>query len=424
MTKTRLTVRVELVAIEARLDLAERVALERHAEGQRLGCLFDLLRVEPLSALDQDIGSKQPGVERRQRALDIDCAEAITLPLIDGEGNEEAATAGIEIGGGRDDADVGVAVLHVELPQQLAIETEAVLIVDIVALEKAQDVRLRRRNDVAELRIAEGGVADKIDGPHLGGGPFRDLEHHVDAVGIEVDDLGIDLCAVEALAPVDVEDALNVGLHARAGIDGARLELHLRGEGFVVDLPVAFKGDVAHDRVFDDDNDDGAPLPPDTNVLEQAGGKQDLQRFVDLGGIVAVARRKSEVRADRLRLYPLVAFDTDGLDGGALSERGKLAKARAHTQRERDATQHKEGCEQPSGERPPHHYWCLPLKADPRRRYGFRRQTGRLLWPFLGSYPLMPAGAFRPPRSIRSLILSLTKTYFESSHSRLQKSST
>ncbi len=173
----------------------------------------------------------------------------------------------------------------------------------------------------------------KVDGPHLGGGALGDLEHHVDAVGVEVDDLGIDPGTIEALAPVDVEDALDVRLHPRAGIDGARLELHLRDERLVFDLPIAFKGNAAHDRVLDDDDDNSAAVAADADILEQAGGEQDLQRFVDLGGIVTVAGRKGEVSADRLRLDALVAFDTNGLDRGALSVRGKLAELRSHPAR-------------------------------------------------------------------------------------------
>jgi hypothetical protein len=71
--------------------------------------------------------------------------------------------------------------------------------------------------------------------------------------------------------------------------------LHLGLEGLIVDLPIAFKGNPADDRVLDDDNDDGGTVAPDANVLEQARGEQDFQRFVDLGGIVSVARRESEV---------------------------------------------------------------------------------------------------------------------------------
>ena len=135
---------------------------------------------------------------------------------------------------------------------------------------------------------------------------------------------------------------------------------------------------------------------PDAHVLEQAGGEQRLQQFVDLGRIVSVAGGEGKIRADRLRLDALVAFDPDGLDD-ALGMRGKIAKARAKTQRERDGTQHKEGREQPSGQRPPHHFWCLPLEADPRRRYGLQAETGLVLWPIFDSSLITTNGGLAAP---------------------------
>ena len=86
-------------------------------------------------------------------------------------------------------------------------------------------------------------------------------------------------------------------------------------------------------------------------------------------GIVGVARGEGEIGADRLGLDALVALDADVLDD-ALGMRGQVAKTHAETQRERDATQHKEGREQPSGERPPHHSGVFPSKPIPAGRYG------------------------------------------------------
>ena len=120
----------------------------------------------------------------------------------------------------------------------------------LVPLRKLSRVGLRGRDHVAQLRIAEGRVADEIDGPDLGGRALVDLEHHVDAVVVEIDDLGIDLGGIEALAPVEVEDALDVGLHAGARIDRAGLELNLRSQRVVLDLPIPLERDAGDDRVF------------------------------------------------------------------------------------------------------------------------------------------------------------------------------
>src|SRR5665809_12887 len=97
---------------------------------------------------------------------------------------------------------------------------------------------------------------------------------------------------------------------------------------------------------------------PYAHVLEKTGGEQGLEGFVEQGRVVGVAGGETQVGADGLGLDPPIALDTDGLDG--LGFRRKIAKARAKAQRERDATQHQEGCEQPSSQRPPHHFWCLP----------------------------------------------------------------
>src|SRR3990170_3440672 len=102
----------------------------------------------------------------------------------------------------------------------------------------------------------------------------------------------------------------------------------------------------------------------------------------------------------------------------------KLAKAGAEAQRERDGAQHKEGRKQPSGQRPPHHYWCLPLKADsppPLRLLKAKLATfcGRFLVPA----SLCQRGPWGPHRVSGLSALILTKTCCKSSHSRLQRSS-
>ena len=210
----------------------------------------------------QDRSPQGVDIERGKRALHVDGAEAVALALADGEGDEEAAPVAVEIGGRRDDAGIGIAVLKIELTQQLAVEAQAVGVVDIGALEEAEKVRLRRRDHEAELRIAEGLVANEIDGLDLGGRSLIDLEHDVDAVVVEIDDLGIDGGGVIALPAIDIEDALDVGLDASARIDRAGLELNLGCERVVLDLAIPFERDAGDDRVFLNDDDDGRALAP------------------------------------------------------------------------------------------------------------------------------------------------------------------
>ena len=181
---------------------------------------------------------------------------------------------------------IGVAVLQVVLPDQLAVEVHAVRIVDRRSLEEVEPAHLRRRDDVAQLAVGEGVIADEVDAFDFRRGAFGDFEHEVDAILLELDDLRLDAGGKEALPAIDVENALHVGLGLGAREHRSRLELDLAGQRRRIDLAVAFEGDLVDDRVFLDRHDDGRTLVVDRNVGEEAGRKQRLDRGVDFGGTV------------------------------------------------------------------------------------------------------------------------------------------
>ena len=58
--------------------------------------------------------------------------------------------------------------------------------------------------------------------------PLVDLEHDVDAVLVELDDLRLDAGGVAALAAIELDDPGDVGAGARAGEDLARREPDFR----------------------------------------------------------------------------------------------------------------------------------------------------------------------------------------------------
>ncbi len=157
-------------------------------------------------------------------------------------------------------------------------------------------------DDVAQLAVAEGAIADEIDALDLGRPALGDLEHEIDAVLLELDDFRLDRRGEAALAAIDVEDALHVGLRAGAGEHRARLELDLGGQRRRIDLAVALEGDLIDDRVLDHGNDGSVALTIDADVGEQARREQRAERAIDLAGVVVVTRRELEVRANRLGL--------------------------------------------------------------------------------------------------------------------------
>ena len=90
---------------------------------------------------------------------------------------------------------------------------------------------------------------------------------------------------------IDLDDALDVGLHhgARQRAAGFRLDFLLKL--LVLDLRVALEGEPIDDRRLDDGHDEPAARLGDADVLEQARGVKRLQRGIDLGGVDLLAGR-------------------------------------------------------------------------------------------------------------------------------------
>ena len=101
-----------------------------------------------------------------------------------------------------------------------------------------------------------------------------DLEHEVDAVLVELDDLGLDPGGVAAVAAVELEDAADGVLDPGAGVDDARPELDLVGQDVVVEPLVALERDPVDDRVLDHLDHQHVALPVERDVVEQAGLEQ------------------------------------------------------------------------------------------------------------------------------------------------------
>ena len=124
---------------------------------------------------------------------------------------------------------------------------------------------------------------------------FLDFENQIDAIVRPLDDFRHHLYVEAPVAVIDLDDALNVGLHRRARQRTAGFRLDFLLELLVLDLAVALEGEPIDDRRFDHRHDEPAARLGDADVLEQAGGVKRLQRGVDLGGIDALARRDLEI---------------------------------------------------------------------------------------------------------------------------------
>ena len=219
--------------------------------------------------------------------------------------------AGIELRHRGHDPDVRVAVFQVQAAQQVAIGLDTVRIVQVVVLQEAEQIRLPGLDHVAQAPGRIGAIADEIDILDRRLAAFGDLEDEIDAVVRPVDHPRRDADVVAAVAAVNLDDALNVGLHRRQRQGAARLRLDFLEELFVLDALVAFEGDAADDLILDDRDDDASARPGGTRVGEHSGRDQGLDAFVDLGRVEPLAGAQPEIGADRVALDPAITLDDD-----------------------------------------------------------------------------------------------------------------
>ena len=76
---------------------------------------------------------------------------------------------------------------------------------------------LAGRHFLAQAAVAEMLVADDVDRADLGEFALVDLEHDVDAVLVELDDLRLDAGGEAALAAIELDDPRDVGAGAPSG---------------------------------------------------------------------------------------------------------------------------------------------------------------------------------------------------------------
>src|SRR6185295_6721261 len=130
--------------------------------------------------------------------------------------------------------------------------------------------------------IAELLVADDVDPADARARAFVDLEHHVDAVLVELDDLRLDAGGIAALAAVELDDPGDIGAGPRAGEDLARRQPDFRRDLVVLDAAVALEDDAVDDRILADLDDEVAGVGAgDDDVGEQFGHVEVPKRLVE-----------------------------------------------------------------------------------------------------------------------------------------------
>ena len=302
--------------------LDECIAALVYVEFHRIDAAADGIAVVPVALIDLEIAAQVVAVQVAQLRVDRDLADPVAIAFADIEGEEEARPVRRQFGLRRQHLEVDVAVLQVEAPQQFLVEVQPLRIVLVGARQKAPPALLAAVDHLRQAVLAELVVADEDDLADQRHRAVVYLEHHIDAVLIEPDHLGIDARVVVALLGIQIEDVLTVLLGQRRGEHGARLELHIGTQLIVRELVVALEGDAVHQRVLDHMHDQRVALAIDLHVLEQAGGVERLQAAIESVGVERVALLHQHVGQDRPGLDSLIAIHFDGRDGAAIAHRG------------------------------------------------------------------------------------------------------
>ncbi len=295
------------VALELRVHIGERVTEKPGAFSQALDGVLDLFSIVPVAFLHRKIVGQRFGIEIADLAVDLYRAEFVTLPFLHHIGDDEVLLVGRQFGDRADHAEIGIALRQVELAQFLLVERQPVGIVACARAENAGQPRLLGDHFAAQLAVGKLLVADDVDLADLRFRPFIDFEDDIDAVLIELNQLGLDRCSKATLALVQLDDTGHVGAHLRTRIDLPRRELDFRLNLVVLQPLVPFQDDTVDDRVFAHFDGDIAVHVADADIGKQFGCVQVFQSLVGGGLCPGLARSQADVGTHGIRLEPLGA---------------------------------------------------------------------------------------------------------------------
>ena len=131
------------IAVDPRPHLTESVSLLGHGHRQGLRRLVDQLRVIDVPRLSEHTAARHLGVEARKGRFDIHAAEMVELTLIDRECQKKSFALAVNVSHGRHHSHIRVAIFDVVPAEKLAIEVEAVGIVNRSRFQKVEKAQTR-----------------------------------------------------------------------------------------------------------------------------------------------------------------------------------------------------------------------------------------------------------------------------------------
>ena len=244
-------VRSSLLRVIARIDVGKGIAEQAGGFGQRFDRILDQFGIIPIALFDRKPRLQRLRCRNRGSALfDLDVAEFVALAFFHHIGDDEILLVAGQFGNRRNYPEIGIAFGQVELAQLLLVVRQAIRIVARVRRQDRGQARLLGRHFATQLAIGKLLVAENVDLPNLRFRSFVDVENDIDAVLVELDDLGFDGCGEPALTLVKLDDPGNVGADFGARVDLARGKLDLGVDLLILEPLVAFEQDAVDDRIL------------------------------------------------------------------------------------------------------------------------------------------------------------------------------
>ncbi len=274
--------------------------------------------------LELNVRQQILALQLRKLRVHRDLADAVTLALVQREGQEKGLPIRRQLRGRVRNLEVGISVLEIEAPQLFLVEVDPLGIVRVAGREKAPPTLLPAGDHFAKAILAERVIADEGDAAGEGGLALVDLENDVHPVLLEADDLRLHARIEPSTLDIEIENALPVSLRQRGSEYGAGTELQVGPQLLVRELVIPLESDPIDDRVLDHLHDERIALPGEAYILEKARRVEGFQAAIEAVRVERIAGPDQHVGADRAILDPLIAFDPDRLNGAG---RGALRGA-------------------------------------------------------------------------------------------------
>ena len=236
------------VANGTRADLREGVAgtgqLDRHVLD---GLVHVLAAIGPVVP-GLDIAIEVGGVDVGNGRFNLRGAEFVILALVDRNGQDVGVLLLVQRRHNRDDTEIGIAMVHVELAQAFFVAGKAIRIIGVRSTQPAEIAALDRGHLALQAPGGEIIVADEVDRVDADLRAFSHGEDEVDAIVRQLDFAVGNLHRRTAGPIVGLTHAIDIGIEGGLVHRAARLGLHDGRQLVCGDFLVLLEHDAVDDR--------------------------------------------------------------------------------------------------------------------------------------------------------------------------------